>query len=182
MMYSVWLYRFKPGLTYSTLDMLRTRGAEKVYPGTLTEGGTFLGRCWGHTNYTFGSVFRRDGLAAARAEVEDVDNLSRNLRILSPTVAAMEVRNIIPRDDADLKELGDDGWHAQAVAPWVEAAKAHQEIAYHLNVIGMSCLQNNTFPPYMIQAVWRDRLGFPQQWLGGVDPRTYIAANAAKVG
>jgi hypothetical protein len=159
--------------------MLRTRGAEKVYPGCAFEGGTFLGRCWGHTNYTFGSVFRRDGLAATRAEVDDVSNLLQNLRILSPAVAAMEVRNIVPRDDAELKKLGDDGWHGQAVTPWVEAAKANPEVAHHLNVIGMSCLQNNTFPPYMIQGVWRDKLGFPQEWLGGVDPRTYIAAQAS---
>jgi hypothetical protein len=61
----------------------------------------------------------------------------------------------------------------------VEAAKANPEVAHHLNVIGMSCLQNNTFPPYMIQGVWRDKLGFPQEWLGGVDPRTYIAAQAS---
>lgn len=179
MIYTVWLYRFKPGMTASTLEMLRTRGAERLHRGVELEGGTFLGRVWGHTNYTYGSVFRRTGLAGARAEAEDTDNLLRNLRILSPNLAAMEVRNIIPRDDAELKELGDDGWHSQVVEPWVEAAKANPEVAYHLNVIGFSCMKANTFPPYMVQAVWRDKLGFPQKWLGGVDPRSYFEGKAS---
>ena len=175
MMYTVWLYRFKPEMTGPTLEKLRLRGVEHVYPGVEPEGGTFLGRVWGHTNYTYGSVFRRNGVAGARAEVEDVDNLLRNLRILSPTLAAMEVRNIIPRDDAELKKLGDDGWHSQVVEPWVKAAKSNPEVAYHLNVIGFECMKANTFPPYMVQAFWRDKLGFPQKWLGGVDPRTYFS-------
>ena len=174
MMYSVWLYRFNPGMTYSTVDTLRARGPEKVYPGCEYEGGTFLGRVWAHTNFTFGSVYRRRSLASAAPEVEDRDNLLRNLRILSPAVAAMEVRNIIPRDDAELKRLGEDDWHAEMAAPWIEAAQADTEIAYHLNVIGMSCVKNSTPPPYMIQAVWRDKLGFPPKWVGGVDARTKI--------
>lgn len=179
MIYSIWLYRFKPGMAEQTITKLRQLGAEKVYSGVELEGGTFLGRVWGHMIYTHGSVFRRDGIAGARAEAEDVDSLLRTLRILSPALKALEVRNIIPRDDAELKELGDDGWHSQVVEPWVEAAKSTPEVAYHLNVIGFECMKVNTFPPYMVQAIWRDKLGFPQKWLGGKDPRSYFQAEAS---
>jgi hypothetical protein len=170
-MFTVWLYRFNRGMAPTALDELVTRGVEKVYPGVDPTRGTFLGRTWGHPIYTHASVFRRDGIPAARAEVEDVDNLLRNLRILSPSLAAMEIRNMVPRDDPDLVSLGDDGWHAEVVQPWVDAAKANPEVAYHINVIGVSCVRHNTFPPYHIQAVWRDKLGHPQKWFGGSDPR-----------
>jgi hypothetical protein len=179
MMYTLWLYRFKPGMTDATLSKLRSRGPEKVHRGIEPEGGTFLGRVWGHPHYTFGSVFRRNGIAGAQAEATDVDNLLRNLRILSPTVAAMEVRNLIPRDDPELKELGDDGWHSQVVAPYLDAAKADPEVEYHLSAIGLSCLKSSVVPPYMVQAIWREKLGHPQQWLGGVDPRVYINKTSA---
>jgi hypothetical protein len=179
MIYTTWLYRFKPGLTEPTLEKLRQLGAAQVYPGAELEGGTFLGRVWGHMNYTFGSVFRRNGLAGVKAEAERSENLLRTLRILSPSIAAMEVRNLIPRDDAELKALGDDGWHQEVVAPWISAAKSSTEVAYHLNVIGMACMKNRTVPPYMVQAVWRDRLGIPQKWLGGPDPRSYFTSKAA---
>jgi hypothetical protein len=155
----------------AALAELDTRGVEKVYPGVDPARGTFFGRTWGHPIYTHASVFRRDGIAATRSEVEDVDNLLRNLRILSPSLAAMEIRNMVPRDDPDLVSLGDDGWHAEVVQPWVDAAKANPEVVHHLNVIGMSCVKQNTFPPYIIQAVWRDKLGFPQKWFGGSDAR-----------
>jgi hypothetical protein len=178
MMYTLWLYRFKPGMTESTLSKLRARGPEKVHPGIEPGSGSFLGRIWGHPHFTFGSVFRRNGVAAAQAEAQDIDNLLRNLRILSPNVAAMEVRNLIPRDDKELTELGDDGWHAQVVAPYLEAAKANPEVEYHLNAIGLACLKSSVVPPYMVQAIWREKLGFPQQWLGGVDPRTRIKNSA----
>jgi hypothetical protein len=175
MMYSVWLYRFKPGMTATTLDKLRARGAGQVYPGCEPEGSTFLGRVWGDPTYTYGSVYRRDGVAAAQAEATDVGNLVKTLRILSPAVAAMEIRNIIPCNDAELRDLGDDEWHRQVVAPWVAAARANPEVAHHLDVIGISCIENNIFPPYPVQAWWRDRFHYPQQWLGGVDPRTYVS-------
>lgn len=171
MMYSVWFYRFKPGTAANALDQLRTRGREKVYPGCTHEGGTFLGRVWGHTNYTHASVFPRENIAAARAEAEDADNLLRNLRILSPALAAMEIRNHIERDDPELVSLGEDEWHTRVVTPFVDAAEANPEVAYHLNAIGFSCLSNNTFPPYPVQAVWRAALGYPQKWLGGSEPR-----------
>jgi hypothetical protein len=87
---------------------------------------------------------------------------------------------MVPRDDPDLTSLGDDGWHAQVVQPWVDAANASTEVSYHLNVIGMACIKQNTFPPYMVQAVWRDKLGHPQQWLGGSDPRVHWPAEAGK--
>lgn len=174
MIYTLWLYRFKPGMTDSTLTTLRARGPENVHRGVEPEGGTFLGRVWGHPNYTFGSVFRRNGIAGARAEAEDLDNLLLNLRILSPAVAAMEVRNLIPRDDPELTELGDDGWHREVVAPYLDAVRANPEVEYHLSAIGLSCLKSSVVPPYMVQAIWRDKLGFPEQWLGGVDPRTLI--------
>ena len=57
-------------------------------------------------------------------------------------------------------------------------AKANPEIEYHLNVIGFACLQADTFPPYMVQAIWRDKMGFPQKWFGGVDIRRYIDGTA----
>jgi hypothetical protein len=179
MMYTLWLYRFKPGKTDSTLSQLRSRGVEKLYPGIEPGSGSFLGRVWGHPHFTYGSVFRRDGIAAAQAEAEDVDNLLRNLRILSPNVAAMEVRNLIPRDDKELTDLGDDGWHAKVVEPYLAAVKANPEVEYHLSAIGLSCLKSSVVPPYMVQAIWREKLGFPQQWLGGVDPRTRIKDKAA---
>jgi hypothetical protein len=31
----------------------------------------------------------------------------------------------------------------------------------------------------MVQAIWREKLGFPPQWLGGVDPRVYINKTSA---
>lgn len=176
MMYSLWLYRFKPGLTAPTLAQLRGRGAEKVHPGCTWDDGTFLGRLHGHANFTHATVFRREGLAAVRAEAEDVDNLLRNLRILSPAVAAMEARDYIERDDPELVELGDDEWHQRAVRPFIDAANANAEVAYHLNVIGLSCMKHNTVPPYTIQSVWRDKLKQPQTWIGGTDPRIYISA------
>ncbi|ORW24351.1 hypothetical protein [Mycobacterium palustre] len=182
MMFTVWLYRFNRGMAPTALDELDTRGVEKVYPGVDPARGTFFGRTWGHPIYTHASVFRRDGLAALRAEVEDVDNLLRNLRILSPSLAAMEIRNMVPRDDPDLVSLGDDGWHVQAVQPWIDVAKANPEVAYHLNVIGVSCVKNNTFPPSIVQAVWRDRLGFPQKWFGGPDARLAWPEFAAERG
>ena len=178
MIYSVWLYRFKPGLTASTLEKLRARGAEKVYPGVQLEGGTFLGRVWGDPNYTHGSLYRRDGVAGVQAEAADVGNLLKTLRILSPAVAGIEMRNIIPRGDVELEALGDDEWHGRVVAPWVDAARANSEVAYHLDAIGISCWHSGIFPPYPVQAWWRDRLGFPQRWMGGTDPRTYAANNA----
>ena len=174
MIYTIWLYRFKPGMTDSTLTTLRARGAEKLYPGIEPEGGTFLGRVWAHPHFTYGSVFRRDGVAGARAEAEDVDNLLVNLRILSPALRAMEVRNLISRDDPELVALGDDGWNAAVVASYLDAVKANPEVGYHLSTIGLSCLENSVVPPYMVQAIWRDEIGYPQQWLGGVDPRTRI--------
>lgn len=172
-MWTLWFYRFKPGLTASTLDALRLRGVEKLYPGGNPDRGTFLGRVWGHLHYTHVSVLRREGLDGVRAEAQDLDNLVRNLRILSPALAGMEVRNMIPRHDTELAELGDDGWHARAVQPWIDAARQNAEVAYHLNVIGVSCMKQDTVPPYMIQAVWRDRLGYGQQWIGGRDPRRH---------
>ena len=181
-MYTVWFYRFKRGMAATTVDKLRVRGVEKLYPGVDPKGGTFLGRVWGHLIYTHASVFRRDGVAGARAEAQDVDNLLRNLRLLSPAVAAIEVRNLIPRDDAELAKLGEDGWHSQVVQPWLDAAKAIPEVAYHLNVIGMSCLKQNTFPPYMVQALWREKLGYPQKWFGGSDPRAHWPVEAREAG
>jgi hypothetical protein len=178
MIYSVWLYRFQPGLTEPTLAELRKLGLERVYPGVEKEGGKFLGRVWGHPNYTYGSAFRRNGAAGVRAETGDLDSLLRTLRILSPSLAAMEVRNVIPRDDAELKELGDDGWHSRAVGGWIDAARQTPEVAHHLNVIGFACLKANTFPPYMVQAVWRDKLGFPPKWLGATDSRARFRDNA----
>ena len=178
MIYTTWLYKFKPGMAEPAMTQLRQLGIESVHPGVQTEGGTFLGRIWGHMIYTHGSCFRRDGIAGVRSELDDLDKVLRTLRILSPSLEALEVRNIIPRDDAELKELGDDGWHCQVVEPWIEAAKANPEIEYHLNVIGFNCMKANTFPPYMIQAIWRDKLGFEQKWFGGKDPREYFAKKA----
>ena len=174
MMYTIWLYRFNPGMTDTTLTTMRARGAEKIHPGIEPGKGTFLGRVWGSRKFTYGSVFRRDGIAGAQAEAEDVDNLLLNLRILSPAVAAMEVRNVIPRDDPELVALGDDGWHAQVVQPYLDAVKANPEVEYHLSVIGFSCIKHHVIPPYMVNAIWRDKLGFPQKWLGGDDPRIYL--------
>lgn len=179
MMMSVWLYRFKPGMTASTLEKLRLRGVDKVYPGVTAEGGTFLGRCWSHPSYTHGSVFRREDLAALRAEALDVDTLLGNLRLLSPAVASLEIRNMIPRYDPELVSLGDDEWHLQAVQPWIDAANDNPEVAYHLNVIGMSCLQYNTLVPYTVQAYWRDRFGQPQVFSGAPDPWAQPAAAPA---
>ena len=174
-MYTVWFYRFHRGRADATVAKMCDRGLENLYPGVNPKGGTLLGRVWGHQIYTHASVFSRD-LAGARAEVQDVDNLLRNLRLLSPAVAAMEVRNTIPRDDADLARLGEDGWHTQMVQPWLDAAKKCPEVAYHLNVIGMACFKQNTFPPYMVQALWRDMCGYAPKWFGGSDPRAHWPA------
>lgn len=178
MMYSLWFYRFKPGTTHSTLNQLRARGPEKVYPGCTWSDGTFLGRMHGHANFTHATVFRRENLKAMRDEAKDIDNLLHNLRILSPNVAAMEVRDLVQRDDPELVKLGDDEWHRQAVATWIDAARTSPEVAYHVNVIGLTCMKNNSIPPYTVQSVWRDKLKQPQTWIGGPDPRTYIKAKA----
>ncbi|WP_155765563.1 hypothetical protein [Mycobacterium colombiense] len=165
-MLTVWLYRFKAGTTASTLNKLRLRGPERVYPGVNLDGGTFFGRCWSHPLYTHGSVFTRNGIADARKETADMELLKENLRILSPSLAAMEVRNLIPNDDPELVELGDNGWHEQMSSNWVEAASSSDEVEFHLNTIGLSCLNVGTFPPYTILELWRQKRGRPYEWFG----------------
>jgi hypothetical protein len=179
--YTLWLYRFKPGMSGEALAKLRQLGPDVVYPGAETQyaDSTFFGRVWGYHKWTYGSVFRRNGIAGVRAEAEDVDKLLRSLRVLSPALEAMEVRNIIPRDDEELRSLGDDRWHQRVVEPWIEAARADPEVFYHLNLIGFSCIRGDTFAPYMVQAVWRDKLGFSQKWFGGKDARRHYSPDFA---
>lgn len=165
-MYTLWFYRFAPGMTESTLSKLRVRGPELLYPGADVENGTFFGRLWGHQLYTHGSVFERRGTAAVRRETADLDVALENLRILAPALRAMEVRNLVAKDDPELVELGDDGWHEQVSSHWVDAAKANDELRYHLDVIGFSCLKSGTFPPYMVLDVWRRSRGRPYKWFG----------------
>lgn len=165
-MFTYWLYRFKPGMTESTLSQLRLRGPQLTYPGAEAEGGTFFGRLWGHQLYTHASIFERRGTQAVRKETEDLDLALQNIRILAPALKALEIRNLIAPNDPELVALGDDTWHERVTSHWVEAAAKSDEMRYHLDVIGFSCLEQRTFPPYMVVDLWRTSRGLPYKWYG----------------